>query len=284
LCKALRQRLQNFLVQELRTESPVLSEDWVLTSLRQGRLGNGITYVSALPHKLKVGLPADEVSCIIGWLQQSPLHERQTLSVRSIQDWIWVCTTVEDCSTGHLRLVLSLQAVLIWLHHWIKWSALSGSANPLIGQSSIHLPSRFDGVKPGPEMSPQLLMQYLYARCHQIRQLQGFRDPQPAEVSFYSGRENQDFLGQVDVAWDQNDGRMTQSLIQIVDSLALPALPPLTLGKLALQLALAADTWLGSLPGTLNLSLERQLIARGTEEALRIILQLALGVPPQKSL
>jgi hypothetical protein len=284
LSQALKQRLQDFLLQELGLERADSCEDDVILSLRQERRDNGIAYVSALPQKLAAGLSANPVNCLMDGLQQSPLTERHPLSARSVQDWIWVCTTVERRTTGHLRLALSFQAVVIWLHHWINWSELSSLANPLSRESSIYLPSRVDGVRLGSGMSPRLLMQYLYARCHQIRQLKGSRDSQPAEGFCDRWGENQDILGLADIKWDQHDSRVIHSLVQLVDSLALPATSPQALGKLVLQLALAADTWLGNLPATLTLSPERQLIARGTEEALRISLQLSLGVHPQKSL
>jgi len=212
----------------------------------------------------------------------SPTVPSPTLSSEDLATALWSWIQVEAHPSGLLKFSLAAPGVLLWLQYWNQQPADQVTAALAEELISVNMDKFSSSTARRLQMHPIVLLQYLYARCYQLRQVncQENLGPGAAKPSSLAREPRQ----QEEIHLHQADWAVLQRLIHLVDHLETTSLQPEGLWQLALGLAEATDSWLGEWPATSFACPNQWMILSGIEQALFCLIKHKLGQPLPKGL
>jgi hypothetical protein len=194
--------------------------------------------------------------------------------------WSWI--QVEEHPSGLLRFSLAAPGVLLWLQYWNQQPAEELAAALAQEVISVNINQVSSSTARRLQLHPTVLIQYLYARCYQLRQV-NCRDHLGPGAAKSPSLETEP-LQREEIHFNQADWPVLQRLIHLVDHLETTSLKPEGLWKLALDLAEATDIWLGEWSTTSFACPNQWMILSGIEQALFCFMKHKLGLPLPKGL
>jgi hypothetical protein len=242
-----------------------------VTSLRLETGKTGIAYRSSLLQRLTTTCPPADLDGLKTALMNAwPGQVRSAspaLSAADLATALWSWIRLEAHPSGQLRLALATSGVVLWLWHWNRQSAESLCAalpRQVLAVNTDKFPS---STAQRLQLHPAVLIQYVYARCYQLRLSHSRETIGSEETTSSTALDTKPPPGE-NLSFSPADGAALQPLIHLVDQLEVTALNPEGLWKLGLGLAEATDLWLEEWPTTRAASPAQWMILRGIERAL----------------